>query len=97
MILLPILYTGVLVLVAADNESLVLRSIMIRHERDRVVKDLEQRNADVRDAMARAEQSAQARARVLAAASHDLRQPLPRCRSTARFWRQIRPRKRCGK
>ena len=76
MILLPILYTGVLVLVAADNESLVLRSIMIRHERDRVVKDLEQRNADVRDAMARAEQSAQARARVLAAASHDLRQPL---------------------
>ena len=76
MILLPILYTGVLVLVAADNESLVLRSIMIRHERDRVVKDLEQRNADVRDAMAKAEQSAQARARALAAASHDLRQPL---------------------
>lgn len=76
MVLLPILYTGVLILVAADNETLVLRSIMIRHERDRVVKDLEQRNADVREAMAKAEQSAQARARVLAAASHDLRQPL---------------------
>ncbi len=76
MTLLPLLYTGVLVLVAADNEKLVLRSIIIRHERDRVVKDLEQRNADVRDAMTKAEQSAQARARVLAAASHDLRQPL---------------------
>jgi two-component system, sensor histidine kinase len=76
MTLFPLLYSGVLVLVAADNEKLVLRSILIRHERDRVVKDLEQRNADVRDAMAKAEQSAQARARVLAAASHDLRQPL---------------------
>jgi two-component system, sensor histidine kinase len=76
MTLFPLLYSGVLVLVATDNEKLVLRSILIRHERDRVVKDLEQRNADVRDAMAKAEQSAQARARVLAAASHDLRQPL---------------------
>ena len=74
--ILPLLYSGVLMLVAADGEKLVLRSIIIRHERDRVVKDLEQRNADVRDAMAKAEQSAQARARVLAAASHDLRQPL---------------------
>ena len=76
MMMLALLYSGVLVLVAADNEKLVLRSIIIRHERDRVVKDLEQRNADVREAMAKAKQSAQARARVLAAASHDLRQPL---------------------
>lgn len=66
----------VLVLVAADGDKLLLRSVMIRHERDRLVLDLEQRNADVRIAMAQAEQSAQARARVLAAASHDLRQPL---------------------
>jgi two-component system, sensor histidine kinase len=66
----------VLVLVAADGDKLLLRSVMIRHERDRLVRDLEQRNADVRAAMAQAEQSAQARARVLAAASHDLRQPL---------------------
>src|SRR6202167_5702957 len=49
---------------------------IIRHERDRLVRDLEQRNADVRVAMTEAEHSAQARARVLAAASHDLRQPL---------------------
>jgi two-component system, sensor histidine kinase len=66
----------VLVLVAADGDKLLLRSVVIRHERDRLVRDLEQRNADVRAAMAQAEQSAQARARVLAAASHDLRQPL---------------------
>jgi two-component system, sensor histidine kinase len=66
----------VLILVAADGDKLLLRSVTIRHERDRLVLDLEQRNADVRAAMAQAQQSAQARARVLAAASHDLRQPL---------------------
>lgn len=73
---LTILLWVVLILVAADGDKLLLRSVMIRHERDRLVRDLEQRNADVRAAMAQAEQSAQARARVLAAASHDLRQPL---------------------
>jgi signal transduction histidine kinase/ActR/RegA family two-component response regulator len=73
---LTVLLWVVLILVAADGDKLLLRSVMIRHERDRLVRDLEQRNADVRAAMAQAEQSAQARARVLAAASHDLRQPL---------------------
>jgi signal transduction histidine kinase len=83
LIFLTLLYCGVLILVAADGEKLLLRSVRIRHERDRLVRDLELRNADVRSAMtevqssmALAEQSAQARARVLAAASHDLRQPL---------------------
>jgi signal transduction histidine kinase/ActR/RegA family two-component response regulator len=66
----------VLILVAADGDKLLLRSVIIRHERDQLVRDLEQRNEDVRGAMALAEQSARARARVLAAASHDLRQPL---------------------
>jgi two-component system, sensor histidine kinase len=66
----------VLILVAADGDKLLLRSVIIRHERDQLVRDLEQRNDDVRGAMALAEQSARARARVLAAASHDLRQPL---------------------
>jgi two-component system, sensor histidine kinase len=62
--------------VAAEGEQLLLRSVVIRHQRDRLVRDLEQRNADVRVAMQRAEQAAQSRARVLATASHDLRQPL---------------------
>jgi len=73
---LTLLLCAVLILAAADGDKLLLRSVSIRHERDRLVRDLEQRNAEVGAAMERAEQSAQARARVLAAASHDLRQPL---------------------
>jgi two-component system, sensor histidine kinase len=73
---LTVLYCVVIILVAADGEKLLLRSVTIRHQRDRLVRDLEQRNVDVRRAMAQAEQSAKARARVLASASHDLRQPL---------------------
>jgi signal transduction histidine kinase len=73
---LTILYCMVIILVAADGEKLLLRSVTIRHQRDQLVRDLEQRNSDVRVAMGEAEQSAKARARVLAAASHDLRQPL---------------------
>ncbi len=73
---LTILYCVVIITVAADGEKLLLRSVTIRHQRDRLVRDLEQRNSDVRLAMGEAEQSAKARARVLAAASHDLRQPL---------------------
>jgi len=73
---LTILYCIVIILVAADGEKLLLRSVTIRHQRDQLVRDLERRNSDVRVAMGEAEQSAKARARVLAAASHDLRQPL---------------------
>lgn len=73
---LTVLYCGVIILAAADCDRLLLRSVMIRNERDRLVRDLEQRNAEVAMAMRAAEHSAQARARVLAAASHDLRQPL---------------------
>ncbi|MGE3922172.1 MAG: ATP-binding protein [Lautropia sp.] len=73
---LATLYCGFLILLAGDGERLLSRSIRIRRERDRVVQDLEQRNADVQVAVAAAEASALARARVLAAASHDLRQPL---------------------
>jgi signal transduction histidine kinase/ActR/RegA family two-component response regulator len=73
---LSILYCALIFIVATEGDKLLLRSIVIRHERDRLVRDLEQRNRDVRAAMTQAEQSALARARVLAAASHDLRQPL---------------------
>ena len=73
---LSTLYCVLIFIVAKEGDKLLLRSIMIRHDRDRLVRDLEQRNIDVRAAMTQAEQSALARARVLAAASHDLRQPL---------------------
>ncbi len=73
---LSVLYCAFLILLAGDGERLLLRSIRIRRERDRVVRDLEQRNVEVQAAQRAAEASALARARVLAAASHDLRQPL---------------------
>jgi signal transduction histidine kinase/CheY-like chemotaxis protein len=66
---LVLLYCVVLITVAADGEKLLLRSVGIRHERDQLVRELQ-------SATKLAEQSAQARGRVLAAASHDLRQPL---------------------
>lgn len=75
-IALGLLYSGLLILVAAESERLLMRAVLIRQERDRVVRDLERSNAEVRAARTRAEDAAQARARVLAAASHDLRQPL---------------------
>lgn len=73
---LTALYWWFIISVAGDGEQLLRRSVLIRCERDRVVQDLERRNWEVREAVAKAEHSSQARARVLAAASHDLRQPL---------------------
>jgi len=75
-VVMTLVYCAFIILVAVEGELLLLRSVIIRHERDRLVRDLEKRNADVREAMERAEQAAQSRARVLATASHDLRQPL---------------------
>lgn len=73
---LTLLYVTVLVMVTADGQKLLRRSILIRHERDRLILDLEQRNSEVAAAMQHAENAAKARSRVLAAASHDLRQPI---------------------
>lgn len=73
---LTLLYCSLIITVAADGDKLLLRSVLIRHQRDVLVRDLETRNAQVKAAMDEAEQSARARERVLAAASHDLRQPL---------------------
>ena len=65
-----------LVSVANDGERLLRRSVSIRRERDRAVQDLERLNAQERVAKTRAEHLSQTRSRVLASASHDLRQPL---------------------
>lgn len=73
---LTALYWSFIIMVAGDGEQLLRRSVAIRSERDRMLRDLELRNAEVRAAVTKAEQSSQVRARVLAAASHDLRQPL---------------------
>lgn len=73
---LTALYWGFILMVAGDGEHLLRRAVAIRRERDLTLRDLEQRNAEVRVAVVKAEQSSRARSRVLAAASHDLRQPL---------------------
>jgi signal transduction histidine kinase/ActR/RegA family two-component response regulator len=73
---LTLLYSAVLILVSADGARSLRRSVIIRHERDRLVGDLERRNTDVQQAVQQAQRVAQTHARVLAAASHDLRQPL---------------------
>ena len=71
-----IVYASLLTVVAVESEKVLKRSLQIRIERDQVARALQASNDKVRAAMLRAEQSADARARVLAAASHDLRQPL---------------------
>ena len=59
---MTLVYCAFIILVSVEGEQLLLRSVVIRHQRDRLVRDLEQRNADVRTAMQHAEQSALARA-----------------------------------
>ena len=75
-IALTILYWAFLMVVSRDSERLLRRSLAIRRERDDALRALQRSSHEARVAGRRAEQSAQARARVLAAASHDLRQPL---------------------
>jgi signal transduction histidine kinase len=69
-------FIGFLVFVANAAKNLMVDSIVIRQERDTLVTELEQKNTKLGEALVRVEESAQTRARVLAAASHDLRQPL---------------------
>ncbi len=73
---LTVLYWLFIISVAADGEHLLHRSVAIRRERDQAVQDLERSNAEERAAVTKAELLSQTRARVLATASHDLRQPL---------------------
>ncbi len=73
---LTALYWIFLITVSADSERLLRRSIEVRHQRDEALRQLEQRNLEMQQVAARAEHAALTRARVLAAVSHDLRQPL---------------------
>ena len=73
---LTLAYWIFLVAVARDSERLLLHSIRIRHERDQALQSLQRSDAELRIAHERIERAMQARNRVMAAASHDLRQPL---------------------
>lgn len=73
---LTLLYWGFLIGVSTQSEYLFQRSVQIRQEKEQILIELEHSNIEAHKATVLAEQLAQARARVLAAASHDLRQPL---------------------
>lgn len=75
-IVLTAVYWLFLIGISADSARLLRRSIEIRHQRDDALRQLERRNQEIQEVAARAEQAALTRARVLAAVSHDLRQPL---------------------
>ncbi|WP_445145101.1 ATP-binding protein [Dyella sp. Tek66A03] len=76
MLAMDMLYMGLLIGVAGESERMLRRSIAVRRERDQMVRKLEHSHTEVTQAMRLAEDLAAARSRVLAAASHDLRQPL---------------------
>lgn len=61
---------------AKEIEKLVRDSFFIRHQRDQLVAQLDQERQQVTLARDSAEQANNAKSRFLAAASHDLRQPL---------------------
>jgi len=63
-------------LFARDNERVVRDSFLIRYENERLLEDLERERHQVLLARDRAEAANHAKSRFLAAASHDLRQPL---------------------
>ncbi len=73
---LILLFSVVLVLFVRDNERVVRESFVIRFENERLLGALEQERQEVLLARDRAETANRAKSRFLAAASHDLRQPL---------------------
>jgi signal transduction histidine kinase len=64
------------ILFVRDNERVVCESFLIRYENERLLDALERERQEVLLARDRAEDASRAKSRFLAAASHDLRQPL---------------------
>ena len=78
-----ILFIVILYIFVRENHKVFKDSVQIRFEREHLLSEVQQKNAELqlamqqtREARDRAEIAGQAKARVLAAASHDLRQPL---------------------
>lgn len=74
--LLILLFALILVLFVRDNERVVRESFAIRYENERLLEALEGERQEVLFARDRAEGANRAKSQFLAAASHDLRQPL---------------------
>lgn len=75
-VLLSITHVGVIYLATYENSRTLRKSCAIRLQRDQTLRELERSNAAYLAAVKVAKKESTARARVLAAASHDLRQPL---------------------
>jgi signal transduction histidine kinase len=71
-----LLFSMIHALFVRDNELVVRDSFAIRHENERLLEALERERQEVVLARDRAEDASHAKSRFLAAASHDLRQPL---------------------
>ena len=76
LVLLFILFALMITMFAREIERLFRDSLLIRRQRDRLVADLERERDQVALARDAAEQANRAKSSFLAAASHDLRQPL---------------------
>ncbi len=74
--LLILLFGLIQVFFVRDNERVVRESFAIRYENERLLEALERERQEVSFARDRAEEANRAKSRFLAAASHDLRQPL---------------------
>jgi signal transduction histidine kinase len=73
---LIVLFAMIHALFVRDNELVVRDSFAIRYENERLLEALERERQEVVLARDRAEDASHAKSRFLAAASHDLRQPL---------------------
>jgi signal transduction histidine kinase len=73
---LILLFVLVLSLFVRDNERVLRESFGIRYENERLIEELERERLEAALARDRAEDADRAKSRFLAAASHDLRQPL---------------------
>lgn len=73
---LIVLFALIQMFFVRDNERVVRESFAIRYENERLIEALERERQAVTLARDRAEEANRAKSRFLAAASHDLRQPL---------------------
>lgn len=73
---LIVLFAMIQVFFVRDNERVVRESFAIRYENERLLESLERERQEVSFARDRAEEANRAKSQFLAAASHDLRQPL---------------------
>jgi signal transduction histidine kinase/CheY-like chemotaxis protein len=70
------LFVLILSFFVRDNERVLRESFAIRYENERLIEELERERLEAALARDRAEDADRAKSRFLAAASHDLRQPL---------------------